>query len=274
MVSAWATPGAMTLRPPGSDDLAAARPAGHEVRLHQAGGDLEIGSDQAAVEAHHRAAPRGPAEQHVVLVRPRVVVGHRHRLEDPRIADQLGQLGALVRAMEPRRDQHRDACARHARVEQGADQRSEEEAVRDRPRDVADEDAGGALTAGGLAQRRPADGLGQGALDRGPRLGQRRHRISGPRKRPFGTGRVMSQMRMQAERLPRAASRSAGPPTGSARARSTAARGSASAGITRFSITVGTQPGGGETGRVERPYRRSIVTRGLRAIIAHPLGRP
>jgi len=81
----------------------------------------------------------------------------------------------------------------------------------------------------------------------------RRVRISDGRKRPFGTGRVMSQMRMQAERLPRASSRKGAVPTGAASARSTAARGSANTGIARFWITVGTQPAGGETGIVPRP---------------------
>ena len=35
----------------GRDDLAAARPAGHEMRLDQAGGDAQIGLDEAPVDA-------------------------------------------------------------------------------------------------------------------------------------------------------------------------------------------------------------------------------
>jgi hypothetical protein len=75
-------------------------------------------------------------------------------------------------------------------------------------------------------------------------------RIIAGRKRPFGTGRVMSQTRMQAERVPRASSRRGGHPTGTASACSTAARGAA---IASFWITVGTQPAGGETVTVPRP---------------------
>ncbi len=78
-------------------------------------------------------------------------------------------------------------------------------------------------------------------------------RIRGGRKSPFGTGRVMSQIRMQAERLPRASSASGGAPTGWASARRTASQGSASTGIARFSMTVGTQPRGGVSGSVPRP---------------------
>jgi hypothetical protein len=80
-----------------------------------------------------------------------------------------------------------------------------------------------------------------------------RVRISAGRKRPFGTGRVMSQIRMHAERLPRASAASGGTPTGSASARRTAPAASASTGIARFSMTVGTQPRGGATGSVPRP---------------------
>ena len=63
----------------------------------------------------------------------------------------------------------------------------------------------------------------------------------------------MSQIRMQAERLPRASSRRGGTPTGRASAARTAPAGSASTGIARFSMTVATQPRGGVTGSVPRP---------------------
>ena len=48
--------------------------------------------------------------------------------------------------------------------------------------------------------------------------------IIGRRNRPLGTGRVMSQIRMQALALPRARSASGGAPMGLAKACMTAAR--------------------------------------------------
>ena len=48
--------------------LAAARPAGHEMRLDQAGGDAQVRLDEAAVEPDRRAARGGEAEIDMVLV--------------------------------------------------------------------------------------------------------------------------------------------------------------------------------------------------------------
>ena len=63
--------------------------------------------------------------------------------EHPRVADELGELRALVRPVQPGRDQHGDAgragCPPPIIV---LDHRPQEQAVRHRPRDVADEDAG------------------------------------------------------------------------------------------------------------------------------------
>src|SRR5262249_44346001 len=101
-------------------------------------------------------------------------------------------------------------------------------------------------------------------------LAASRVRTSAGKKRPFGTGRVMSQTRMHAERLPRASSASAGPPTGSASARSMAAAGSGQGGMARFSITVGPQPAGGETARVPRPYKSSMGPRARLTAALYP----
>jgi hypothetical protein len=45
----------------------------------------------------------------VIGVHRRVVVHDGDRLENPRVADQLGQLRSLVRPMEARGDEHRDS---------------------------------------------------------------------------------------------------------------------------------------------------------------------
>ena len=70
-----------------------------------------------------------------------------------RIADQLGELVALVRPVKPGGDEHGDALARHAGSEQALDQRPQEQPVGHRPRDVADQDAR-ALAARARARRR------------------------------------------------------------------------------------------------------------------------
>ena len=105
----------------GGDHLPPAGPAGHEVRLDQAGRDLELGLDQAAVEADHGAA-RGAADQDMVLVLGGDVVYDPDLLQHPGVAHELGQLLALVRAVQAGGDEHGDALARHARLDQGADQ--------------------------------------------------------------------------------------------------------------------------------------------------------
>ena len=56
---------------PGSHHLAAARPAGHEMRLDKAGGDAQIRFDEAAVDSDRRAARGGDAEIDMVASRGR-----------------------------------------------------------------------------------------------------------------------------------------------------------------------------------------------------------
>ena len=93
----------------GRDHLAAAGPAGHEMRLDQPGGDAQIGLDEAAVDADRRAARRGRAEIDMVLRVAGEMVVDPHGLQHPGIADQFGELVALVRAMQAGGDQDVDA---------------------------------------------------------------------------------------------------------------------------------------------------------------------
>ena len=168
MVSSCATPGAMTFLP--------ARVAGHEVRLDETGGDAQLRLDEAAVELHRRAPPGGHAEIDVRRVVPREVILDAHRVEHPGVADDFGQLRALVRPMQAGRDQHGDALARHPGREHALDQRPQEQVIRDRPRDVADQDAGALATAHQRAVRRRPDRARQRVAHGRLRIGQLRHR--------------------------------------------------------------------------------------------------
>ena len=124
------------------DHLAPARVARHEVRLDQSGGDANVGFDEATIEPHRRAARASESEVDVRRVIAREVVLDAHRFEDPWIADDFCELGAFVRPMQARGDENRDAVPGDACVEQAFDQRPQEQAIRHRPRNVADQDAG------------------------------------------------------------------------------------------------------------------------------------
>ena len=69
------------------DHLAAAGPAGHEMRLDQAGRDTQIRFDEAAVELDRRAARRRDAEIDMIGVVPRIMVLDANPLHDPGVAD-------------------------------------------------------------------------------------------------------------------------------------------------------------------------------------------
>ncbi len=73
--------------------------------------------------------------------------------------------------------------------------------------------------------------------------------ISGRRNKWFGTGRVMSQIRMQALCLPAASAARAGTPTGAASAARIAASGSGRSGIGGLRITVTARSSASSTGR-------------------------
>ena len=77
--------------------------------------------------------------------------------------------------------------------------------------------------------------------------------IIGRRNRWLGTGRVMSQIRMQALRRPCASVANGGAPTGRASASRTAARGSGSLGSGGLPMTVARAPAGSGTRSPVRP---------------------
>ena len=163
----------------GRDHLAPARPAGHEVRLHQASGDAQIGFDEAPVEPYHRAPP-GRSDQHVVGVLPGKMVRDVHRLQHPGIADQSGKLFAPRWArVQPGRDQHRDLLRRQPGAEQSADQGWQDHAVGYRAREVADEDADALGTRGFFRKQRASHGPGKRLLHGGCRVGEQWHRLLG-----------------------------------------------------------------------------------------------
>ena len=150
-------------------------------RLDQARRYSNLGLHEPLVDPHHGAAGSG-ANVDVVLVVAREVVDTAHGLLHPGVADQLRELGALVRAVEARGHQHGDAGGRHAAVQQRADQHGQVEAVGDGARDVADENARRGLPLRELAerrQRRPALRdlrLVDGRLHGRGRIVEQRHR--------------------------------------------------------------------------------------------------
>ncbi len=96
----------------GRNDLAAAGPPGHEVRLDQTGRDAQIRVDEAAVELDRRPARRGDAEIDMIGVVARVMVLDANMAHDPGIADHFGQFFADVGPMQAGRDQNDDAVER------------------------------------------------------------------------------------------------------------------------------------------------------------------
>ena len=95
------------------DDLAAARPAGHEMRFDQTGGDTQIRLDEAAVELDRRSTRRGDAEIDMIGVVARIMVLNSNPLHDPRVAYQFSKLFADVRSMQASSNQNNDAIERY-----------------------------------------------------------------------------------------------------------------------------------------------------------------
>ena len=106
------------MRDAGRHDLAAAGPAGHEMRLDETGGDADVGLHEPAVDADGNATRRRLAQHYVIRVVARVVVHHRDVLQHPRVADQIGELVAEIGAVQAGRDENRDAAERDARAGQ------------------------------------------------------------------------------------------------------------------------------------------------------------
>ena len=96
------------------DHLPAAGPTGHEVRLDQTGGDAQLRLHETAVEPDWRAARRGAPEIDMHCLVSRVMVFDPHVGHHPRIPNQLGELLALVWAMQTGGDQDRDGTERDA----------------------------------------------------------------------------------------------------------------------------------------------------------------
>ena len=157
------------------DHLPAAGPAGHEVRLDQTGGDAQLRLHETAVDPDRRAARRGAPEIDMHRVVARVMVLDPHVGHHPRIANQLGEFLALVRAMQAGGDQDRDGTERDAGGHHGLHHRPQEQPVRHRARDVADEDAGTLSGPCQLRQRGGADRPGERGRDGAAWVRQFRH---------------------------------------------------------------------------------------------------
>ena len=137
--------------------LAAARPAGHEMRLHQAGGDPKLRFRETAVDADRRAAGGRDAEIDMGGVIPREMVLDADVGQHPGIAHQFGEFGAFVRAMQAGRHQDGDGVSGMPSAHHRLDHRAKEQVVRHRARDVADQDAGAATALRQKPQGRRGD---------------------------------------------------------------------------------------------------------------------
>ena len=146
------------------------------MRLDEAGRDLEVGLRQSPVELdRHAAAPRR-AELDVGVVVAGEVVRDPDVVHDPAGADQLLELGALVRPVQAGCDQHRDCVGLKPGRQQLAHQGRQKEPVRHRARDVADQDAGAFFAARELGERGCPDRACERLPDRGLGVGQHGHR--------------------------------------------------------------------------------------------------
>ena len=178
----------------GCDHLAAAGPAGHEMRLDQAGGDAQIGIDKNPVDADRGAAGGGRAQINMVVGVARVVIQHAHVRHHPRIADDLGQFVAQIRAMQAGRDQDRDLIERNAAARHCLDHGTQEQPVRHRPGDVTDENAGATASAREVAEGPSRDRMIEGVADGRGIVGQlRQDRL--PDEGRFGSRRQHQRQR-------------------------------------------------------------------------------
>ena len=153
-----------------ADDLTATGVASHEVRLDQAGRDLEIGTEITAVEPNRHAIGRFAEVivflQHLAVVILNPVIGDDLRTE------HLFQLGAFVGPVQAGGDENENILPRHALLLQRPQQGRQDELVRHRPRNVADKDAGVLAAVGEVRERRRADRAGQCLGDCGLRVRQ------------------------------------------------------------------------------------------------------
>jgi hypothetical protein len=144
----WEGANGLVMGDAGCDDLAPAGPAGHEMRLDQAGGDPEIGFGKQPVDLDRRVARRRMAEIDMGGIVAGEMVLDPDIFQHPGIAYQLGQFVAEIGPVQAGGDKDRDIGQRNARLGHGADHLLQEQPVRHRPGDVADQDAGAAAAPG------------------------------------------------------------------------------------------------------------------------------
>ena len=148
----------------------------HEVRLHQPGGDAHVRLHEPPIQLHRHPPIRRDAEIHMRRIVPRIVIRHRHMVQHPRIADHLRQLVPNIGPMQPRRHQHRDVPRRDPGPHQRLDSRPQQQPVRHRPRNVANQNARRTPPSRKRRQRLTAHRLGQRPPHRSRRIRQHRHR--------------------------------------------------------------------------------------------------
>ena len=150
------------------------------MRLDQAGGDLQVGPDVPAVDPAGNP-PRGRADQRVLFQACAEMVLDAIAGHDL-LAEHLELLGVGAGPVQAGRDQDQRLLAGNAGLLQDLEHRPQDRLVGDRPRDVADQDAGVFPPLGDLAQGGRADRLFQRRGDR--RLGVRQRRHVANRQRP------------------------------------------------------------------------------------------
>ncbi|KTQ97007.1 hypothetical protein NS226_05700 [Aureimonas ureilytica] len=109
----------------GRDDLPTARPARHEMRLDEPGGDPQIGLGEEVVDPHGCSARCRDADIDMVLIPSRIMVLDPHMLQHPGVADEFFEFLAQIGPVQPGGDEHRDLVARDARRHQRLDHRAQ-----------------------------------------------------------------------------------------------------------------------------------------------------
>ena len=173
-----------------ADQLPAAGVAGHQVRLDQPRGDLQLGAHVPSVDPGGDP-PRGRPDQGMLLHPRAVVVLHAIGSGDL-VAEHLPLLGRGAGPVQSGRDQDQDLLAGEPRLVKNPEHGTEDGAIGHGPGDVADQDAGilpapgnlqeagvpigdsrgrrhrplGIIQGGDVANRQRADHAVRGELDR------------------------------------------------------------------------------------------------------------
>ena len=178
----------------GTDQLAAARVAGHQMRLDQSRGNLQVGVQVARIDPG-RDSPLGRTDERMLFQAGAVVVLDAVRAHDV-LAEHLDLLGRGAGPVQSRRDQEQDLVTRDACLVQHPEDRAEDRRVGHRPGDVAHQDAGAGSAAGHLAKRRRADRVlecpGDGRLGIREAAGRREWPAARRRDRRVASPRVQS----------------------------------------------------------------------------------